>query len=127
MHGSQHSSPALPVGGARDGDDGAAHGSVRSYLIGFVLSVILTAIPFGVVMSGALPAGTAVTICIGLGVAQIVVHLIYFLHMDAASSRSWNMAAFVFTLVVVLILVIGSMWVMYHLDTNMMPGMMPPE
>ena len=126
MHGSQPPTVA-PAGGAHYDGDGAGHGSVRSYLTGFILSVVLTAIPFGLVMSGAAPAATAVPICIGLGVAQIVTHLIYFLHMNAASSRSWNMAAFAFALVVVLILVVGSLWVMHHLDTNMMPGMMPPE
>jgi cytochrome o ubiquinol oxidase subunit IV len=126
MHGSQPPSAAIPLGGAHHGR-AAAHGSAKSYLTGFILSVILTAVPFSLVMSGALPAATAVPICIGLGATQMVVHLIYFLHMNAASSRSWNMAAFVFTLIIVLILVVGSLWVMYHLDTNMMPGMMPPE
>jgi cytochrome o ubiquinol oxidase operon protein cyoD len=62
--------------------------------------------------------------CIGFAVTQIGVHLVYFLHMNTSSSQSWNMAAFVFTLVVVAIVVAGSLGVMYHLDTNMMPGMM---
>ena len=105
--------------------DGAAHGSVRSYVTGFLLSVLLTAVPFALVMSGAAPAATIVPLCIGLAVAQILVHLVYFLHMNGASTQTWNMAAFVFTLVIVAILVGGSLWVMYHLSTNMMPGMMP--
>jgi cytochrome o ubiquinol oxidase operon protein cyoD len=120
-----HTAPAgVPAHGQADG---AGHGSVRSYVIGFVLSVVLTALPFGLVMSGALPAATAVPICIGLGVVQMIVHLVYFLHMNASSSQSWNMAALVFTVVVVAILVVGSLWVMYHLNMNMMPGMMPTE
>jgi cytochrome o ubiquinol oxidase subunit IV len=105
--------------------DGAGHGSIRSYVTGFLLSVVLTFIPFALVMSGAAPAATIIPVCIALGVAQIVVHLVYFLHMNGASTQSWNMAAFVFTFLVVAILVAGSLWVMYHLDTNMMPGMMP--
>jgi cytochrome o ubiquinol oxidase operon protein cyoD len=107
--------------------DGGGHGSVRSYVIGFVLSVVLTALPFGLVMAGTVPAATAVPICIGLGIVQMIVHLVYFLHMNAASSKSWNMAALVFTVVVVAILVVGSLWVMYHLNMNMMPGTMPTE
>ena len=123
MHGSHP-----PAGATADGHhDGAAHGTVKSYLTGFILSVILTAIPFGLVMSGSVPAATAVPVCIALGVVQIVVHLIYFLHMNAASSRSWNMLAFVFTLIIVLIVVAGSLWVMYHMNANMMPGMMPSD
>jgi cytochrome o ubiquinol oxidase operon protein cyoD len=106
---------------------GADHGSVGSYTVGFVLSVILTAVPFALIIMNVLPAATAIPVCVGIGVVQIIVHLIYFLHMNIASSRSWNMVAFVFTIVIVSILVGGSLWVMYHLDTNMMPGMMPAE
>jgi cytochrome o ubiquinol oxidase subunit IV len=124
MDGSQQYPGAVPAGASHGG---AGHGTVRSYVIGFVLSAILTIIPFGLVMSGALPAHTAVLICVGLGVVQIVVHLIYFLHMNTSSSQSWNMAALVFTVVVVAILVAGSLWVMSNMNANMMPGMMPTE
>jgi cytochrome o ubiquinol oxidase operon protein cyoD len=105
---------------------GADHGGVRSYAIGFGLSVVLTAIPFALVMSGAASAAV-IPICVGLGMVQMVVHLIYFLHMNSASSRSWNMAALLFTVLIVAILVIGSLWVMFHLNANMMPGMMPTD
>jgi cytochrome o ubiquinol oxidase operon protein cyoD len=107
--------------------DGAGHGSVGSYLFGFVVSVVLTAIPFAMVMMHAMPIGTLIPVIIGVGVVQIIVHLIYFLHMNTSSSQGWNNAAFVFTLIVVGILVVGSLWVMYHLNANMMPGMMPVE
>ncbi|SHO61483.1 cytochrome o ubiquinol oxidase operon protein cyoD [Pseudoxanthobacter soli DSM 19599] len=108
-------------------EDGAAHGTVKSYMTGFILSVILTAIPFGLIMSGALPASTSIPIILILGVIQIVIHLIYFLHMNTSSSQMWNVAAFVFTLIIVAITVVGSLWIMAHLDMNMMPGMMPAE
>jgi cytochrome o ubiquinol oxidase subunit IV len=116
----------VPHAGAHHGD-GTPHASVRTYVTGFVLSVLLTAVPFGLVMSGALPSAAAVALAIGLGVAQIIVHLIYFLHMNGEASRSWTMAALVFTVIVVAILVVGSLWIMAHLDANMMPGVMPPE
>jgi cytochrome o ubiquinol oxidase operon protein cyoD len=103
------------------------HGDVRSYLIGFGLSVVLTALPFALVMSGALPAGTAAPVCVAFAAVQIVVHLVYFLHMNRASSRSWNGAALLFTAIILAILVVGSLWVMYHMNVNMMPGVMPPE
>jgi cytochrome o ubiquinol oxidase operon protein cyoD len=78
-------------------------------------------------MSGTVPASTAVPAALALGAVQMVVHLVYFLHMDRASTRTWNMAAFVFTVIVLVILVVGSLWVMHNLDVNMMPGMMPTE
>lgn len=104
--------------------DGADHGSLRSYLTGFALSVLLTAVPFALVMTHALPAGQAIAIALGLGVIQMVVHLVYFLHMNSASSRSWNMAALVFTIIILGIVVVGSLWVMHNMNANMMPGMM---
>jgi cytochrome o ubiquinol oxidase operon protein cyoD len=108
-------------------DDHGGHGSVGSYLIGFVLAAVLTAVPFGLVMSGSLPPGTAAPVCMAFAAVQIVVHLIYFLHMNTKSSRSWNGAAFVFTLVILAILMVGTLWVMYHMNMNMMPGMLPPQ
>lgn len=106
-------------------DHGAGHATVKSYLIGFVLSVILTAIPFALTMTGALPASALVPVILILGVIQIVVHLYFFLHMNASSSQVWNNAAFVFTVIIVGILIVGSIWVMTHLNHNMAPGMMP--
>jgi cytochrome o ubiquinol oxidase operon protein cyoD len=103
-------------------DDGHAHGTMGSYMIGFGLSVVLTAIPFWLVMSGVLGSAqtTAFTI-MAFAVVQIVVHMIFFLHMNARSEGGWTMMALIFTLVIVGITLSGSMWVMYHLDHNMMP------
>ena len=102
---------------------GAAHGSFKGYLIGFVLSVILTAIPFWLVMSGAIDNKQATAIVImAFAVVQIVVHMVFFLHMNTASEVGWSMLALIFTLILVGIVLTGSLWVMYHLNANMMPG-----
>ena len=99
-----------------------AHGSMGSYMIGFGLSVILTAVPFWLVMTGALhdPQLTAFTI-MAFAVVQILVHMVYFLHMNTRSENGWTMMAAIFTIVLVVITLSGSMWVMYHLNHNMMP------
>jgi len=112
---------------AHDHHDHAPHGTVKSYLTGFILSVILTAIPFALTMGHFLPASSLVPVIVILAVVQIVVHLYFFLHMNASSSQVWNNAAFVFTVLIVAILIVGSLWVMFHLNSNMMPGMMPTE
>jgi cytochrome o ubiquinol oxidase subunit IV len=104
------------------GHEGHNHGSFRSYMIGFVLSVILTAIPFALVMTGVLPTNATAAIVMGAAVVQIVVHMIYFLHMNTKSEGGWTMMALIFTIVIVVICLAGSLWVMYHLNTNMMPG-----
>jgi cytochrome o ubiquinol oxidase operon protein cyoD len=102
--------------------DAPSHGTYRSYLIGFGLSVILTAIPFWLVMTGALGSvqATAYTI-MAFALVQVVVHMIYFLHMNSSSEGGWTMMALIFTIVMVAIGLIGSLWVMYHMNANMMP------
>ncbi|MGN6377022.1 MAG: cytochrome o ubiquinol oxidase subunit IV [Sphingomonas sp.] len=103
-------------------DHAPAHGSFKGYMTGFVLSVILTAIPFWLVMDHVISsvAGADVAL-LGLAVVQIFVHMVYFLHMNTRSEGGWSMLALIFTLVLVLITLIGSIWVMYHLNANMMP------
>jgi len=100
----------------------AGHGSRKGYITGFVLSAILTAIPFWLVMAGVFtdPRVTSLVI-MAFAVAQIVVHMVYFLHMNARSEGGWTMMALIFTIVLVVIALSGSLWVMYHLNTNMMP------
>jgi cytochrome o ubiquinol oxidase subunit IV len=103
-------------------DHGGSHGSFKGYMTGFVLSVILTAIPFILVMANVLGNDRLTGLVImGFAVVQIVVHMIYFLHMNTKSEGGWTILALIFTLTLVIITLTGSLWVMYHLNTNMMP------
>ena len=98
------------------------HGTLGSYLTGFVLSVILTAIPFWLVMGNVLNDRIMTSIVImAFAAVQIVVHMICFLHMNTKSEGGWTFIALVFTLTLVVVTLVGSIWVMYHLDNNMMP------
>jgi len=109
-----------------DGHDAhgdAPHGSRRGYLIGFALSVLLTAVPFGVVMAGGVAAPVAAGLCMVLALVQIVVHMVFFLHMNSKSEAGWTMMALIFTIIVVVIALTGTLWVMYHMNANMMPDM----
>ncbi|WP_342221713.1 cytochrome o ubiquinol oxidase subunit IV [Candidatus Fukatsuia endosymbiont of Tuberolachnus salignus] len=99
---------------------GASHGSLKSYLIGFVLSVILTVIPFAMVMNDSASHSIILTVVVALALVQIIVHLVYFLHMNGSSAERWNLVAFVFTVIIIAIVVIGSLWIMYNLNINMM-------
>jgi cytochrome o ubiquinol oxidase subunit IV len=100
-----------------------AHGSVKDYMTGFILSVILTAIPFWLVMGHVVPVNTTKVVIIGFAAVQVVVHMIYFLHMNAKSEGGWNMMALILTVVLLFIVLSGSLWVMYHMNANMMPTM----
>jgi cytochrome o ubiquinol oxidase operon protein cyoD len=103
--------------------DGVPHGSRSGYVTGFLLSVVLTAIPFALVMSGVISdARLTAGLITAMAMVQIVVHMIYFLHMSPKSENGWTMLALLFTVVIVVITISGSLWVMYHMNANMMPG-----
>jgi cytochrome o ubiquinol oxidase operon protein cyoD len=100
----------------------SAHGSKSSIWIGSVLSIILTVIPFWLVMSGVLGSASATALTIFVfAMVQIVVHVFCFLHVDSRAENGWILLATIFTAIIVGITIVGSIWVMYHLNTNMMP------
>ena len=97
------------------------HATRRGYLTGFVLSLILTAIPFWLVASHAVGTLATAILILLMALIQIVVHMVYFLHLNTQSEGGWNFLAAIFTVVLVAIAISGSIWVMYNLDINMMP------
>ena len=98
------------------------HVSFKGYATGFILSVILTAIPFWLVMGQVLPTPKMTGfVILGFAAVQMVVHMVYFLHMNAKVEGGWSMLALLFTVALVVIMLAGSVWVMYHMNTNMMP------
>ena len=101
-------------------------GTLRSYIIGFVLSLIFTLGAYGSVVS--FQSGStiftqelvvAIVLCFAL--LQLLVQLIFFLHLGKESNPKWNLGIFISTIAIVLIVVIGSIWIMTHLNYNMMP------
>ena len=103
-------------------DHDTMHITVRGYVTGFVLSVILTAIPFWLVMDKVFASSTATTfVILGFAMVQIFVHMVFFLHMTSTAEGGWTWMSLIFTVVLVVITLSGSLWVMYHLKTNMMP------
>lgn len=108
-----------------DHDD--LHVSKGDYVKGFILAVILTAIPFWLVMGNVIQDRTTAVAVLGLfAVVQIVVHMVYFLHMNGKIQGGWTMLSTIFTVVFVAIGIAGTLWVMYHMNTNMMPEHVMP-
>ncbi|WP_431101959.1 cytochrome o ubiquinol oxidase subunit IV [Roseateles noduli] len=125
-HGQGHDAHGHDQGhgghGHDDHEDVGYHATVKGYLIGFILSLILTAIPFFLVMTKSISSSAAMGIVLlGFAVVQIVVHMVYFLHMNSKVEGGWSMLSLIFTIAVVVIMLAGSIWVMFHLNSNMMP------
>ncbi|MDA9208469.1 cytochrome o ubiquinol oxidase subunit IV [Octadecabacter sp.] len=100
-----------------------SHGSYKSYATGFFLSVLLTAVPFYVVMADVdMNVGWAIAIIFGLGAVQIMVQIHYFLHVTVKAEEGWQVMSLLFASVLLAIILAGSIWVMFHLNTNMMPA-----
>jgi cytochrome o ubiquinol oxidase subunit IV len=94
---------------------------VRGYLLGLALAALLTIASFWVVETHALyRPGVAVALLV-LAVAQMGIHLIYFLHITTAPDNANNVLALAFGVLIVCLVVFGSLWVMIHLNQNMLP------
>jgi len=98
----------------------ASHGSLKSYIVGFALSIILTALSFGCVMSGAVPHDLILPGIMVLCVAQVLVQLVFFLHLSAKPGQRDNLSIGIFTLLIIAIVVVGSLWVLHNMNVNMM-------
>jgi len=101
--------------------EGGASSGVFVYTIGLVLAVILTAISFWVANTSLLwapgiPLGLAV-----LAIAQMGIHLVFFLHITTGPDNTNNVLALAFGVLIVLLVVVGSLWIMTNLNDNMMP------
>lgn len=104
-----------------DADTGAICGTYKSYIIGFVISIALTMLSFYLV-ENRVPGISDNSLFVYVGVlalTQILVQLIFFLHLSPNTKSSWNLLSFIFTTIVVFIFVLGTMWVMYNLYANM--------
>ena len=99
------------------------HVTTGGYVTGFILAVILTVIPFWLVMAKVIDNRATAAMVLGLFAAvQVVVHMYFFLHMNGKIQGGWTMLSTIFSVVFVAITLAGTLWVMFHMNTNMMPG-----
>lgn len=96
------------------------HGSVNSYLKGLIFSIVLTVIPFFLVMHPFFSKQTTLSIVLVSGIIQVIIHLIYFLHLDRSPGQRNNIVALAFSCVIILLLVGLSLWIMFNIHDIMM-------
>src|SRR5215208_3261161 len=120
-------------GGVKDGDtapgdQGEAEGElggggIQSYVIGLALSGLLTVESFGLPATGLVWApGVPVALAV-LAIAQMGVHLVFFLHITTAPDNTNNVLALAFCVLVVALVIGGSLWIMASMNANMTNGM----
>lgn len=96
------------------------HGSLTSYIIGFILSILFTVAAYAAVVYHLFDNhAVVVSFIVGLAILQLLVQLIFFLHLTSSSGPNWNLQSFIFTVIIVGILVGGNIWIMISLGYNM--------
>lgn len=96
------------------------HDLIMKYVIGFLLSLFITLLAYYLV-TGHVFGGVGLALVLGvLALSQAIVQLYLFLHLDNESRPRLKLLSLVFMLVILLIVVAGSLWIMYHLNYNMM-------
>lgn len=103
-----------------------SHGRLSSYVTGFLASIYLTVTAYLLVAHHLFNGWALVMTIAGLAVVQLVVQLVFFLHLGKESKPRWNLMAFLFMLLVVIIVVSGSLWIIsnlnYHHHHMLSPG-----
>jgi cytochrome o ubiquinol oxidase subunit IV len=94
---------------------------VRGYLLGLALAAALTIASFWAVQTHVIYRPGAAVALLVLAVAQMGIHLIFFLHITTAPDNANNVLALAFGVLIVCLVVFGSLWVMGHLSHNMLP------
>ncbi len=96
------------------------HGTLKEYIVGFVLSLLLTLIAYFIVKEHLLKGLLLFSTLGGLGVVQAVIQVFLFLHLGKESKPKWGVVVFLFMLMVLIIIVGGSLWIMQSLDSRLM-------
>ena len=98
----------------------ASRKAFNSYVVGFLLSLVFTLIPYFIVVNHLFASQSLMWAVVTFGVTQLFVQVVFFLHLHKKFKPHWNMVVFIFTILIVAFLVVGSLWIMYHLNYNMM-------
>ena len=98
-------------------------GTLRTYFLGFILSLVFTAIPFAIVMKDWVSGDGLLFTLAAFAILQLIVQLHFFIHLGHERSPRWNLQMFLCALLVILIVAGGSLWIMKNLDYHTMSPM----
>jgi cytochrome o ubiquinol oxidase operon protein cyoD len=100
------------------------HGTLKSYVIGFLTSILLTALSFAIVHFKVLSGPILIFTIVALAITQAIIQLLFFLHLGQEATPRWETLIFYFMVLVLFIIAIGSLWIMYDLNDRVMSNMM---
>jgi len=98
------------------------HGTMRSYIVGFLLSLVFTFIPYYMVVNHTVAGTALLSTILGFAVLQMLVQVIFFLHLGRGPKPKWNLFFFVATVGIILVVVAGSIVIIHNLHYNMTPA-----
>jgi cytochrome o ubiquinol oxidase operon protein cyoD len=107
--------------GFLDAADHDVRAGIQTYVIGFLLAALLTAASFYTVYTDLIWQPAIPAALVTLAVAQIGVHLVFFLHITTAPDNTNNVLALAFGILIVALIIGGSLWIMGHMNARMMP------
>ena len=112
--------PEFGTSDVAPGDEGSEAG-IATYLVGLALALLLTGVSFFIAKTDLVWGPSIPVALIVLAIAQMGVHLVFFLHITTGPDNANNVMALAFGVLIVLLLLTGSLWIMWHLNHNMMP------
>ncbi|MVP00241.1 cytochrome o ubiquinol oxidase subunit IV [Paenibacillus lutrae] len=111
----QHTSHSNGAGGNHGhSEESHGHGSLKSYVIGFVLSIILTIIPLVVIMNDMLQGKAALIVLLGTAILQFLVQLLFFMHLNEENKPRYNLMTLLMGILIAGTIVAGSIWIMTY-------------
>lgn len=100
---------------------------LKAYVIGFVLSILLTLAAYFLVAEHVFTSSALISVIVTLGFVQALIQLVFFLRLGLEGRPHWNLFVFLFMALVGVVIVLGSLWIIYDLDNRVMPSMNMPK
>lgn len=109
----------LPIKRAPRKDE---HGTTKSYIIGFLLSLVFTAIPYYLVVNKTVTGNALLATILSFAVLQMIIQILFFLHLGRGPKPLYNVIFYIGTVGAIVVVVVGSIFIMNHLHYNMIPA-----
>lgn len=98
---------------------GTGQKTLKAYIVGFALCILLTLVPFALIIKRSLSEQYLYIALAVFALVQLYVQVVFFLRLNTSSKGRWNLMSFLFTILIIVCIVGGSLWIMHNLDYHM--------